>query len=107
MTPVISMTALADGEMTLCRVDGVEVLVCRVDGRFHAVEGRCPHAGQALHGGRLAGDTLTCPLHGARFRVADGRCLKGPSDEGLVTYPVMIEGGRVHVDVDAPRAPRD
>lgn len=104
--PVMPVTALADGDVVPCRVDGVELLVCRVDGRFFAVAGRCPHAGQSLHGGRLRGHGLGCPLHGASFDVRDGRCLKGPAEIGLVTYPVMIESGRVHVGVHAPRAAR-
>jgi 3-phenylpropionate/trans-cinnamate dioxygenase ferredoxin subunit len=103
--PVMPMNALADGEMTVRRVDGVEVLICRVDGRFYALANRCSHAGQALHGGRLHGWQLGCPLHGAAFDVRDGRCLRAPAEVGLVTYPVQIEQGRVQVDVSRPRPP--
>ncbi|HEX7035628.1 MAG TPA: Rieske 2Fe-2S domain-containing protein [Pseudomonadales bacterium] len=105
MIPVMSVTALADGEMTACRVEGVEILVCRVDGRFYACANRCTHAGQALHTGRLRGWRLGCPLHGAWFDVRDGRCLQPPAEVGLVTYPVLIERGRVQVDVRRPRPP--
>lgn len=104
MRQVMSVTGLADGEMTVCRVDGVEVLICRVDGRFYALSNRCSHAGQALHAGRLRGWRLGCPLHGACFDVRDGRCLQAPAEAGLVTYPVLIERGRVQVDVSRPRA---
>jgi nitrite reductase/ring-hydroxylating ferredoxin subunit len=106
VTPVIPVTLLADGEMAPCRVDGVEVLICRVDGRFFAVSNRCSHAGQALHKGRLQRYRLGCPLHGAAFDVRDGSCLKAPAESGVVTYPVMIEGGKVHVSVASPRHPR-
>lgn len=99
------VTALRDGDMAPCRVEGVELLVCRVDGRYFAVANRCPHAGQPLHGGRLRGYGLGCPLHSARFDVRDGRCLKGPAETGLVTYPVIVEAGKVHVGVAAPRRP--
>lgn len=105
MTPVIPVTALADGETAPCRVQGVEVLLCRVDGRYYAVAGRCPHAGQPLSGGRLRGYRLGCPLHGASFDVRDGRCLAAPAETGLVTYPVTLEGGKVHVAVESPRGP--
>lgn len=105
MTPVMPVTALADGETAPCRVEGVDVLVCRVEGRFYAVANRCPHAGQALHTGRLRGFRLGCPLHGASFDVRDGRCLKAPADSGLLTFPVMVEAGRIHVGVSTPRRP--
>lgn len=103
MTPVMSVAALADGEMTPCRIDGVDLLICRVDGRYFAVSNRCPHAGQAMHTGRLHGFRLGCPLHGAMFDVRDGRCLRGPAEGGLLSYPVTIGGGRVHVSVASPR----
>jgi nitrite reductase/ring-hydroxylating ferredoxin subunit len=106
MTPVMPMSALRDGAVSAWCGDGVELVVCRVDGRYFAVEGHCPHAGQSLRGARLAGHELICPLHGARFDVRDGRCVRAPADRGLVTYPVIIDGGKVHVDLTRPRPPR-
>ncbi len=103
----MSLAALADGEMAPCRVDDTELLICRVDGRYFAVAARCPHAAQPLRSGRLKGYRLGCPLHGASFDIRDGRCLKGPAERGLVTYPVTIQGGKVHVSVSAPRPPPD
>jgi naphthalene 1,2-dioxygenase system ferredoxin subunit len=101
MTPVFPVSALEDGEVAACRIGRVEVLVSRVDGRYYATSGRCPHAGQSLAGGRLKGFELRCPLHAAVFDVRDGRCLRGPSPENLLRFPVMIDQGRVCVDVDA------
>lgn len=37
MTPVLSVDALGDGDTTLCRVDGVELLLCGVEGRYYAL----------------------------------------------------------------------
>ena len=103
MTPVFPVSALDDGETAACRVGGVEVLVSRVDGRYYATSARCPHAGQSLAGGRLQGCELRCPLHAAVFDVRDGRCLRGPSPENLLRYPVTIDRGRVFVDVAGVR----
>lgn len=97
------MTALRDGQMLPMRVDGEEVLVCRVEGQFYALANRCSHASQALHTGRLKGYELVCPLHGARFDVRDGRCLKAPAREGVKAYRVWVEGGKVNVSIAAAR----
>ena len=99
MTPVMSMAALADGEMALCRVNGAEVLVCNVSGQYYAVANRCSHAGQALHTGRLDGYALKCPLHRAAFDVRTGGSLGGPATEPIATYAVTLAGGKVNVTV--------
>lgn len=103
MTPVTTMAALADGEMQAHRVDGVDVLLCRVDGEIHALVNRCSHARQPLHTGRLRGFELTCPLHGARFDIRDGRCLAAPATTAIQTLPVELTGGKIAVSVAAVR----
>ena len=109
MKPVISVTALDDGEMAACDVDGVSVLVCRVEGQHFAVANQCSHARQLLSNGRLRGFEITCPLHGARFDVRDGKCLAAPASQPIKSFPVTLEAGKVHVTVsvdDQPQKPR-
>jgi len=59
----------------------VGIAVFNADGEFHAIENRCSHVGGSLGNGRLAGTTVTCPLHGARFDVTTGDVLRPPADE--------------------------
>lgn len=109
MKPVVSMTALADGEMIACDVDGVDVLLCKVAGQHYAVSNHCSHARQTLVTGKLKGYEISCPLHGARFDVRDGRCLAAPATRPISTFAVTLEGGKVHVtvsDEDRPPKPR-
>jgi 3-phenylpropionate/trans-cinnamate dioxygenase ferredoxin subunit len=103
--PVISITALDDGKMKACKVDDVDVLLCRVDGQFYAVANRCSHARQALDAGRLRGHEIICPLHSARFDIRDGRCLAAPATQPIQTFPVTIEGGKVMVSVEGAQQP--
>ena len=99
MTPVLPITALGEGEMTACRVAGREFLVVNVEGSFYALANFCSHAGQRLSGGRLDGYRLHCPLHRAVFDVRTGAALAGPTREALTRYPVLVEGGKVMVEV--------
>ncbi|MFU8815003.1 MAG: Rieske (2Fe-2S) protein [Pseudomonadales bacterium] len=101
--PVIGIADLADGEMVARDINGVSVLLCRVDGRYYAVANLCSHAGQRLAHGKLKGYELVCPLHRARFDVRDGRCLAAPATQPIRTFPVTIERGKVHVEVAADR----
>ncbi|MEZ5558999.1 MAG: non-heme iron oxygenase ferredoxin subunit [Pseudomonadales bacterium] len=105
MTPIAPLNALEDGEMMACRVDGVDVLLCRVDGRYFALANHCSHARQVLHTGKLRGFEITCPLHGARFDIRDGRCLAAPATQAVSTFPVLIENGKVNVSVTGATTP--
>ena len=109
MTPVAAQNALDDGEMMACNVNGVDVLLCRVDGQYYAVSNRCSHARQVLSTGKLRGHEINCPLHGARFDIRNGQCLAAPASQPIKTFPVTLEGGKVHVTVtadDLPARPR-
>ena len=80
---------LSDGEMTSVDVDGEAILLCRIEGRYHALRDICSHADQALSEGRLRGHTVYCPLHGARFDVRTGECLARPATEDVRSYTVQ------------------
>lgn len=105
MPAVIPITAIRDGQTTRVRIDDVDVLICRVDGQFYALANECSHARQALHTGRLRGFEITCPLHGARFDIRDGRCLAAPAKTPVRTFRVLVEAGKVNVSVTPARLP--
>jgi nitrite reductase/ring-hydroxylating ferredoxin subunit len=99
MKPVMSIAGLRDGQMIACDVDGVSVLICRVEGQYYAVENECSHARQRLAHGRLKGHEVVCPLHGARFDVRNGQCRAAPATQRIRTFPVTLQSGKVHVTV--------
>ena len=54
-------------------------------------------------GERQPAGTLTCALHLSRFDLADGEALDPPAEIPLAMYPVVIEDGRVLIEVpDGP-----
>jgi len=95
----LPITALRDGEMRALRIDGVDVLLCRVDGQYFALANHCTHARQALHTGKLRGFEIKCPLHGARFDIRSGRCVAAPATQPVQTFPVRIESGKLSISI--------
>jgi 3-phenylpropionate/trans-cinnamate dioxygenase ferredoxin component len=78
--------------------DGVELLLCNVNGTLFAIEDVCTHDGGPLDQGTLEGETVVCPRHGATFDVRTGDALTLPAVLPLMTFPVTIEGDDVYVE---------
>lgn len=57
---------------------GLQVLLCRIDGRLHAIDTLCPHEGGRMVSGPLAdGRHAVCPLHNFAFDPRSGRVVRG------------------------------
>jgi uncharacterized protein YbjT (DUF2867 family)/nitrite reductase/ring-hydroxylating ferredoxin subunit len=74
-----------------------DAVVFNVNGQFFATQSRCTHRSGPLNKGKMEGETVTCPLHGAQFNVCTGEVLRGPARDPLKTYRVTLAGevGRV------------
>lgn len=83
------------------------VVLARVEGRIHALDGACPHIGGSLAEGALRGRRLTCPLHEATFDVTDGSVVTDPfgvtPPEGgvgaVAVFPTREHSGMIEVDL--------
>ncbi len=75
---VAKVNEIADGKMKHVEVDGREVLVANIGGKFYATSDRCGHMNALLSMGNLTGNTVTCPFHGAKFDVLTGKKLTEP-----------------------------
>ena len=71
------------------------IALCNVNGKFYAVDNLCTHDNGPLGEGRLIGDLIECPRHGARFDVKTGQWRALPAVRPIRTYPVEVEGDEV------------
>lgn len=97
----------ADGKHS-ARIAGWHVLVLRgEDGTFHAVNDRCTHQAALLSGGRLRRGAIMCPLHGARFDMASGKCIGGAYPD-LRVFALRVADGMIEVSLpDTPPGPAE
>jgi len=100
------MPALRDDELPLDRTVRVEVgdlqlFLYRTSERIFALDNRCTHMGGPLHRGvvraHVAQPTVTCPLHGSTFWLADGRVVRGPATRPQSVYEARINEGMIEV----------
>ncbi|MET3471462.1 nitrite reductase/ring-hydroxylating ferredoxin subunit [Novosphingobium sp. 1529] len=98
--PIGSADHIAEGQASVHAVGGWQVLLTRHEDAIVAVNDRCTHAAARLSTGRIRRGALMCPLHGARFDLADGHCIGG-AYPSLRRFPVRESDGVVEVAVPA------
>jgi 3-phenylpropionate/trans-cinnamate dioxygenase ferredoxin component len=80
--------------------NGLSLLIINQQGKFYAIENRCPHEDQTLDGGELEGDEFLCPWHGARFCIKTGNATRPPAYENIKTFPIRLVNGVIQVSID-------
>ena len=66
------------------------------NGKFRAIENRCPHKGGVLVEGMVSGEHVFCPMHDWKISMEDGNVQK--PDHGCVkTYKVEVENEDVYI----------
>jgi nitrite reductase/ring-hydroxylating ferredoxin subunit/uncharacterized membrane protein len=101
-TAVGAVKKFAEGKMVRVTAGDMAVMVVRLGGKLNAIAATCSHAGGPLEEGTLAGDIVTCPWHGSRFCVADGRVENGPATFDQPAFLVREQAGKVEVRLPAP-----
>jgi nitrite reductase/ring-hydroxylating ferredoxin subunit len=67
------------GKMKHVEVQGKEIVISNIGGKFYAMDDRCGHMNAQLSMGSISNDDIvTCPFHGARFDVTTGKKVKEP-----------------------------
>ena len=101
---LLGVDEVPDGTMKMAYVDGTDqVLVVNTNGELYATQGICSHEYFELDKGFLTAGTLTCALHLSRFDLENGEPLDPPAELPLAVYPVVVEGGRILIEVpDGP-----
>ena len=96
--PVAHLSEIAPGTTRRVVKDGVEILLCNVEGTIYAIEDVCTHDGGPLDQGTLEGECVVCPRHGATFDVRTGDALTLPAVMPVMTFETRIEGDDIYVD---------
>lgn len=92
---------LDDGEVAMCPVGIKTVALTKLDGRYGAIDNRCPHQGGPLGQGTLENDKIRCPWHGFDFDPFTGEAAGGP-DFNVRTYPVEVRDDGIYVGTPPP-----
>ena len=76
------------------------IAVVNDGGILYAVDDTCTHVGGSLSEGSCADGVITCPWHGAQFRLIDGQGLGPPAYRALTVYSVAVNAGVVEITIN-------
>jgi len=93
---VLEINELAEGRVQPVTCGRMTLCMTRVEGRFGALDNRCPHQGGPLGEGSIENGTLRCPWHGWDFDPLTGRS-PGSHDDGVETFAVEERDDGVYV----------
>jgi nitrite reductase/ring-hydroxylating ferredoxin subunit len=102
---VLEEAELPDDTPVGVQADGRQILLYRHDGTLYALDNVCSHAAGLLSRGQVEGLTVTCPLHGSQYCLADGSVRRGPSHQPQPVIRTRVRTGGIEVRGNQP-APR-
>jgi nitrite reductase/ring-hydroxylating ferredoxin subunit len=75
---VAKLDEVPAGTMKHIELNGKEIMIVNLGGKFYALNDRCSHTNAPLSMGHIQDSILTCPMHGARFDITTGKKVSDP-----------------------------
>jgi 3-phenylpropionate/trans-cinnamate dioxygenase ferredoxin subunit len=105
MTEIIDICPVSElppGARKIVTWEDLEIGVFNCNGELLAIEDRCSHDDGPLAEGEFDTEacTLECPRHGSLFDLRTGRPKTLPAYVPVDTFPVLVEGGLIKLEVD-------
>src|SRR6266545_4926648 len=94
-----SAAAVAEGAALKVETNGLALAVFNVDGEFYVTDDLCTHGPGSLSEGYIEGDVVECNFHNGQFNIRTGEVVSPPCMIPIKTYPTVVEGGEVFIEV--------
>ncbi|HWO70089.1 MAG TPA: Rieske 2Fe-2S domain-containing protein [Actinomycetota bacterium] len=95
---------VSEGGTLRVEAEGLTLAVYRIAGHFYVTDDHCTHGPGSLSEGILEGYEIECDFHQGRFDVRTGAVTEPPPMVPVKVYPVVVEGDRVLIEVEAAGA---
>ena len=92
---VADIKDIQPSQMKEVEVNGENICVVNVDGKYYAIGSICTHEGGPLADGTLEGYEVECPWHGSKFDVRTGEVTNPPANEPEPAYELNVDGNNI------------
>lgn len=69
---------IGDKKIKHVEINGKEIAIANIDGKFHAFSDRCGHMNARLSRGNIDKNIVTCPFHAAKYDITTGKKVGEP-----------------------------
>ena len=76
----------------------IEIAVFNIDGKYYVISNTCKHVGGPLSQGLLKEKIVTCPWHGWKYSIIDGKSPHKGGDS-VNSYKAKVIGGKLYVNL--------
>ena len=91
---------VADGAALKVEIGDLILAVFNVEGEFYVMDDTCTHGPGSLSEGYIEGDVVECNFHNGQFNIRTGEVVSPPCMIPEKIYPVVVENGKVVIEVD-------
>lgn len=80
---------------------GEQLAVFQLGDSYFVTQDLCTHGPGSLSEGYVEGDEVECPFHQGRFCIRTGRPTAAPCTTPLKTWAVVVQGGKICIDISS------
>jgi pyruvate oxidase len=100
---VLNIDELPEGRVKSVSAATKSFAITHFDGKYSALDNRCPHQGGPLGEGTIENGWLRCPWHGYDFHPCTGKPPEG-FDDAVATYPCEIKDDGIYIGLEDTEA---
>ena len=99
--PVMNLVDWGESDRHVVEVNGLSLLLVRMNEKFFVIENRCGHFGVPLVDGTLQQDAIYCRQHRVKFSLQTGEVLNDIYDDcdPVRVFAWRVNNGTLEVDV--------
>jgi glycine betaine catabolism B len=90
-------------QMKEVEVNGQNICLVNVEGKYYAIGSICTHEGGPLADGTLQGYEVECPWHNSKFDVRTGEVTSPPASEPEPAYEVKVDDNNILIKTQGKR----
>ena len=80
-------------------IDSIPIVIFQIADEIFAIGDVCSHDDGPLGDGETDGYEVTCPRHGARFDIRNGKANSLPAVVDIPAYPTRVIDGQIEVGI--------